>query len=402
MLGSVRRLLSTAALLAGIVGVCHACSSGDRSKPYANGGSDAGSTGGGGGLDTGLTDGPPAPDAQGLCGNLVIPVITERPNVYFVVDRSGSMSEPLPKSSYNKYVNARIAIGKLLRAIGHRLRYGAAVFPMPGGTLQGCNPGEQIFPTQDGDPASYAAEGLSGPVLKKLLTVLGAYDPNGGTPTSGTLELLVPTLTALPGKTFVVLATDGAPNCNPNASCSADECMANIEGAYLDPTTPCAAPINCCDPQLVSNGPELCVDRQATVNVVQKLHDAGILTYVIGMPGAEPYTKVLNEVATVGGTAKPIEPYYYPVQDEEELTSALKEIGIKVAITCTIDLGSAPPDKNLVNVYLDTSLVQLDPVDGWSWTGDTTVELYGAACDKLKSGDVLQVQVVAGCPTSVK
>lgn len=61
-----------------------------------------------------------------------------------------------------------------------------------------------------------------------------------------------------------------------------------------------------------------------------------------------------------------------------------------------------PPDKSLVNVYLDTTLVQLDPVDGWSWVDDTTVELAGEACEKLKSGDVLQVQVVAGCPTSVK
>ncbi|GMV15801.1 MAG: hypothetical protein AMXMBFR56_40250 [Polyangiaceae bacterium] len=402
MLEGVRRLLSTAALLAGVLGVSHACSGGDRAKPYSNGGQDAGSTGGGGGLDATLSDGPPSPDAQGLCGNLVIPVITERPNVYFVVDRSGSMSDPLPKSSYNKYVNARIAIGKLLRAIGHRLRYGAAVFPMPGGTQQGCHAGAEIFPTQDGDPASYAAEGKSGPVLSKLLAVLGGYDPNGGTPTSPTLELLAPTLAALPGKTFVVLATDGAPNCNANATCSPDECMANIEGLYLDPSTPCAAPINCCDPKLVSNGPELCVDRQATVDVVQKLFDAGIGTYVIGMPGAEPYAKVLNEVATAGGTAKPVEPYYYPVQDQDELTSALKEIGIKVAITCTVDLGTAPPDKSLVNVYLDTTLVQLDPVDGWSWVDDTTVELAGEACEKLKSGDVLQVQVVAGCPTSVK
>jgi hypothetical protein len=332
----------------------------------------------------------------------VIPVVIERPNVYFVVDRSGSMSDPLPKSSYNKYVNARIAIGKLLRSIGHRLRYGAAVFPMPGGALEGCNPGKQIFETQDGDPASYAAKGESGPVLKKLLSVLGGYQPNGGTPTSPTLQALVPTLTALPGKTFVVLATDGGPNCNPSATCGPDECMANIEGLYLDPSTPCVAPVNCCDPKLVQNGPEICVDRPATVAVVEKLFAAGISTYVIGMPGAEVYTNVLDEIATAGGTAKPVAPLYYPVTDEAELTAALKEIGVKVAISCTVDLGTPPPDKSLVNVYLDTTLVQLDPENGWSWTNDTTVELHGAACDALKSGDVLQVQVVAGCPTSVK
>lgn len=402
--GRVRRLVYAAVLLSGTLGALHACSDDSHGKPFGGVGGGAGFGGGGtgGSLDVSIPDGPPSPDAPGLCGNTVIPVITERPNVYFVVDRSGSMGEPLAGSNFNKYVNARIAIGKVLRAIGHRLRYGAAVFPLPGPSQQGCNEGGQVFPTQDGDPASYSAQGLNGPTLKKLLSVLAGYDPNGGTPTSPTLVALSPTLTALPGKTIVVLATDGAPNCNGSASCGPEDCMANIEGAYLDPTTPCKAPINCCDPQLVPFGPELCVDRVATVEAVKKLFDAGIETYVIGMPGAEVYTKVLDEVATAGGTAKGTPPLYYPVLDEEQLTAAIKEIGIKVSISCSVDLGTAPPDKSLVNVYLDTSLVQLDPLDGWDWTSETTVELHGAACEKLKSGDVLQVQVVAGCPTSVK
>lgn len=395
-----RQLL--AALVAGLLAASHACSSGDRPDPFGGAGGGSGGGGNAGGLDVGIPDGPPSPDADGLCGNTIIPVVVERPNVFFVVDRSGSMSEKLPKSTYDKYVSARIAISKVLRSVGHRLRYGAAVFPMPGGTVEGCNPGKEIFPTQDGDPPSFAQQGLNGPVLKKLLTTLAAYQPEGGTPTSGSIEAIVPTLTALPGKTFVVLATDGAPNCNASASCPASECMANIEGAMLDPNTKCAEPINCCDPKLVVDGPLYCVDRQATVDAVQKLFDAGIKTYVIGMPGAEVYANVLNEVATAGGTAKPVLPYYYPVQDEPQLTASLQEIGIKVAISCTVDLGQAPPDKNLVNVYFDTKLVQSSPTDGWGWTSDKTLELNGAACDQLKSGNVYQVQVVAGCPTSVK
>jgi hypothetical protein len=396
----VRRQL-LAALVTGLLAASHACSSGDRPDPFGGAGGGSGGGGNAGGLDVGIPDGPPSPDADGLCGNTVIPVVVERPNVFFVVDRSGSMSETLPKSTYNKYVSARIAISKVLRSVGHRLRYGAAVFPMPGGTVEGCSPGKEIFQTQDGDPPSFAQQGLNGPVLKKLLTALAAYQPEGGTPTSGSIAAIVPTLTALPGKTFVVLATDGAPNCNPSAACPASDCMANIEGATLG-GVPCAEPINCCDPTLVQDGPLYCVDRQATVDVVQKLFDAGIKTYVIGMPGAEVYESVLNEVATAGGTAKPVLPYYYPVQDEPQLTASLQEIGIKVAISCTVDLGQAPPDKNLVNVYFDTKLVQSSATSGWSWTSDKTLELNGAACDQLKSGNVFQVQVVAGCPTSVK
>ena len=64
-----------------------------------------------------------------LCGNQRIPAISDPPNLYFVVDRSGSMSDPLPGSRYSKYENARIAISVMLRAVGHRVRYAAAVYP---------------------------------------------------------------------------------------------------------------------------------------------------------------------------------------------------------------------------------------------------------------------------------
>lgn len=357
------------------------------------------STGGGGTVDAGLSDAPPAPDASGLCGNLIVPVLSDLPNLYFVVDRSGSMSEPLAGTSHTKYQNARIAIGNVLRAIGHRVRYGAAVFPEWGAaSSDGCAAGKEVFPTQQGDPPTYAAAGQDGPILQAMLGAL-FIQPLGGTPTSSTLEALHPGLVALEGETFVVLATDGAPNCNDAATCTAEECMLNVEGGSVNDQK-CDASLNCCAPNL--GGPTWCVDRPASVKAIADLYAAGIPTYVIGMPGSETYTNVLDEMAVNGGTARPTSPKYYPVTDSATLTASLKEIGVKVAISCDVPLDGAPPDPSLVNVYLDSSLVQLDPLDGWVWTTDTSIQLRGAACDKLMSGDVLQVQVVAGCPTSVK
>jgi len=376
-----------------------ACSGRDRPAPI--GPFDGGSSGGtGGALDAGLSDAPPSPDASGLCGNLIVPVLADLPNLYFIVDRSGSMSDPLPGANYNKYQNARIAIGKVLRAIGHRVRYGAAVYPQSGGPIEGCGAGKEVFPTQQGDPPTYAAAGQDGPILTALLGALN-LKPSGGTPTSATIAALAPTLMALPGKSFVVVATDGAPNCNVSATCSADECSLNLEGWTIN-DVPCVAPVNCCDPMNKLGSPLDCVDRQASVDEITKLHDAGILTYVIGMPGSETYSNVLDEMATAGGTARPSPPLYYSVTDSTTLTDAIKQIGVQVAIKCDIDLGEVPPDPSLVNVYFDTALVQLDPEDGWSWTSETSISINGAACDKLKSGDVLQLQVVSGCPTSVK
>ncbi len=129
---------------------------------------------------------------------------------------------------------------------------------------------------------------------------------------------------------------------------------------------------------------------------------AGIKTYVVGMPGSEAYASVLDQVAVAGLTAKTTSPKYYSVADSDALTAALTQIGVSIAISCTIPLEAVPPDPDFVNVYLDVSLVQQDPLDGWSWTDEQTVQLNGAACASLLSGNVIQVQVVVGCPTSVK
>jgi hypothetical protein len=134
-------------------------------------------TSGGQGAGGGLTLLDASMDAA-LCGNEQIPAITDPPNLYFVVDRSGSMLDPLPDNPRTKYENARIAISVMLRAIGHRVRYGAAVFPAPL-NQDCCSPGAQIFPTTAGDPPNYAAHGENGPILTDLLKRLGNLPPAG-------------------------------------------------------------------------------------------------------------------------------------------------------------------------------------------------------------------------------
>jgi hypothetical protein len=177
--------------------------------------------------------GPPGSDAGGLCGNLILPIVTEEPNLYFMLDRSGSMQEVLPDTNQTKFHAARIAIAEVLKRIGHRVHYGGAVFPMSGGPIEGCAAGQEIFPTSDGDPPAYAARGELGPVLTAFLTALGKYGPEGGTPTAASLLALAPTLKALPGRSVAVLATDGAPNCNVSAACAAADCQLTVEGASI-------------------------------------------------------------------------------------------------------------------------------------------------------------------------
>lgn len=354
-----------------------------------------------GGGDGGLMLGDAAEEPSGPCGSQTIPAVTNPPNVAFVIDHSGSMGEPLPGTGLSKYESARVALSHVLKAVGHRINYSATIFPGLDG-VTGCEAGDELMKMGAGDPPSYARDGKAGPRLKDLLTRLTIADVDGGTPVAPTLTSALGTLTGLDGKTFVVLITDGAPNCNEELSCNADACGPNIEGLTVGGMA-CSGSVNCCLPSKQDPFANLsCVDSQATLDAVQALADAGIGTFVVGMPGSEPYQQLLNAMAEAGGTARQGETKYYPVADTDALETSLTAIAASVAISCDIPLDYEPPDPDFVNVYFDGVLVAYDPAAGWEWTADGHVAIRGSACDTLSAGDVLEVQVLAGCKTVVK
>ncbi len=338
--------------------------------------------------------GPPTSDA-GLCGNEVLPTQQDRPNLYFVIDASGSMSNPLTQGGPSKYSIAVNAIVGVLKLIGHRVSYGASLFP-----AQACDrccgtPGIDAFKTRPGDSVTCSINGKMGDTLTSFQKLLNGRSPLGGTPLSATLTALAPMLTALPGKTAIIVATDGAPNCNPDARCTADLCEDNIDGN-------CASGVNCCDPTIVPNGPLDCVNADATNAALANLLSAGIRTYVIGLPGIEPtLTSVLDSMADAGGTPRLSEPLYYEADDAQALADTLRSIATQVAVSCTITLDDTPPSWGEVNVYLDATEVPQSTGDGWHQVNDHTLEITGSYCTTLQTGNVFQVQVTAGCPTIV-
>lgn len=387
------------AVLGIALGVSAALSCSSREHPPALA---LGESGGKGGLaDAGTGDlniGDATTDAA-LCGNQQIPAISDPPNLYFVVDRSGSMIDKLPGSPYSKYENARIAIAVMLRAVGHRVRYAASIYPALL-NQDGCAPGMELFPISAGDSPKYAARGENGPVLTYLLDRLGDTPPTGGgTPTAATLRDLEPTILGLDGKrTYIVLMTDGAPNCNFGLRCGVDACIPNIEHLSASGIT-CDDSFNCCSPKV---GLGDCVDADASEAAVLDYQKAGIDTFVVGMPGSEAYRSMLNRLASAGNTARPGNAAYYAVSDTNELSLALRSIGAQVAISCDLPLAEAPEDPDLVNVYFDDQVVPKSDEDGWQYTGDDRIQFVGATCDRLSAGDVLNVQVLSGCPTVVR
>jgi hypothetical protein len=335
-------------------------------------------------IDISASSGPPAADAGGLCGNEVHKLIIDAPNIYFVFDASGSMAS-ITESGSTRYQLVRKAASDLIRKLGPLINVGAALFPRGATDADPCHPGDQVLPMSPGDPVSKTL-GPTGLAFSNAT----AITPFGGTPTGATLSALFPTLTALGKRTIVVLATDGGPNCNPNASCSIDECMPNIEGQ-------CSATVNCCAPKGPA-GPTMCLDRKATVDAVATLANAGIPVYVVGIPGSEVYGSVLDDMALAGGAPDIAPPFYYKVNDFSSLGAVLGSIAA-IEVSCTFDLEDPPAETGFTNVYFDATAVPYDDKDGWAWQAPSSIELFGKACQKLKSGAVAQVQIVSGCPT---
>ena len=335
---------------------------------------------------------PPVPMCSlgpegGVCACADEPLAVDAPNIYFVLDRSGSMGEV--NHELSKWSNVQLVLEHLFIALGPRANVGAAVFPNP--AEDQCPPGVEVFAPRPGDSPA----GTPGPTEAALITVLSHISASGGTPTATTLSSLLGRLTSLPGKTYVILATDGGPNCNGTANCTVDLCTYNIEN---DTDCPPGGPANCCaDP---NGGAFACLDEEPTVQAVGAIAAAGIPVYVVGVPGSAPYANLLDELAAAGGTGRGDEPQYYAIDtaDQAALQTALSAIAAKITGSCTLSLGNTPPDPGLVNVFFDERAVPQAGPDGWTLDG-TTVTIAGASCQKILDGDVLDVRIVAGCPT---
>lgn len=322
------------------------------------------------------------------CSRTALPlsVAENPPNLYFVLDRSGSMSESMPGGTTPKYEAVQRAAVELVRGLGSHVSVGAAIFPAAGGV---CDAGEEVFATARGD-ATPAAGAPDGPTTSgfdaatKVVTL-------GYTPTAATLQHLLPTLSALHGRTAVILATDGGPNCNAQAGCDASGCISNIQQV-----PGCTGSVNCCAASVGADAQRMCLDRDATLAAVRALSNAGIATYVIGIPGSDPFTELLGDLAKAGGTARATGPAYYAVGDLPQLHQALDQIGGDL-MTCEFALDRAPADPPAVKVFLDDEEIGLGDTDGWTWTSSTTFRLVGPACDAYVKGRATRVEAFEWC-----
>ena len=361
------RLLAASLLVAAASSLAGACKRDDATG--AGGGTSSSST------STGFEE-PESP----VCGDEVHQALSDAPLLYFVLDASGSMSAQAGGGK-SRFLRVREGARDVTSRLGSLVRVGAAVYPLDATEDPPCGSGDEVLEPRAG--GSTAAT--------KLYTATDVAT-FGGTPTAAALASVRTRLASVPGQRVVLLATDGGPNCNFDTSCTADQCIPNIEGSCPEGVANC-----CVDPGTPGN----CLDRAATLKAVSELAADGITVYVIGIPGSELYGTLLDQMAIIGGGAQQdAATRYYRIDDLGSLGDIFAEIGAAL-VSCTFDLADPPEGVGLTNVYFDDSVVLQDATNGWVWVDGDTIELVGAACEELRSGRVSRVQIVSGCPTAV-
>jgi hypothetical protein len=322
------------------------------------------------GNGAGLGDGDGSGDGDGNgrgisgdgCEEHIVKPMRVTPDMLIVLDRSGSMQ----MNGVNRWDPSVMGLNAITAKLDDVVRFGLMTFPAQSGDGQNagnnqlnCDPGELNVPVELNNADDIA-------------NVLGDTSPGGRTPTAKTLENVLDVLEpssqdpdAVFYARYVLLVTDGAPNCSGQGGFSFGAGMG--EPAAVD----------------------------ASVAAVQALAKAGIPTYVLGYDtkNDRALAEALDRMATAGDTG---DMAHRPIEDQESLVREFDRIA-GGAVTCDYLLLNEV-DPAFVRVELDGETLSFDDPNGWRLRQDArTVSLQGTACDKLRTGDDHTFAVTVEC-----
>jgi hypothetical protein len=350
-----------------------------------------------------------------------------KPNLMLLVDKSGSMAVPLNPALSVCQRNGEVcgdsfacdarcetrwsalqkAMTDFLGASGSIARMGLATYP----SNDSCGSTGNIsiaLPAADkeddatlvGNAQSVLSEIMS---IKGWSSVAGDKKVEGGTPTAESLRYVgnLPEMQTEARADFVVLLTDGLPNCNES---------------YPDPypSTRCFCTVGDSCQFTPNIG---CLDTDASVAAVRALREKQIKTIVIGFgadfnsstPSGVRGAQTLNAMAAAGEfprtcaqdtdcgagdtcnkTAGACNRGFYLAGNRDELIAALRQISEKVQITDPCKLifnnpAQRPTAEELVVVYINGERLAVG-ADTWRLLDDKSgVEFLGSTCQRIKS-----------------
>jgi hypothetical protein len=354
-----------------------------------------------------------------------------KPNLMLLVDTSGSMTAPVDPTLPGCKVGTQVcgdsnpcntsvcptrwsdlqaAMSSFLSESGSIARIGLTTYPdLAGNGGDECGTSSSVsvpFPADTDEDAALLANAEL--VKNKLLSIKNStttneQTPKGGTPTSLSLQYVGgrPEMQGANRADFVVLLTDGLPNCN-----------ANYPSPFGTPNSTCFC--------ILANGnctfaPEIgCLDTDASVGAVKQLLDKQIQTIVIGFgtdfkantEAGRRGAATLNGMAEAGGfkrecstnaqcgtddtcdTSKGLcTRRFFQAGNKTELVEALKAIANKVIVDKPCELRIEPAERpsteELVVVYLNKERLSPGPE---TWTlKEPGIVFQGATCARIES-----------------
>jgi hypothetical protein len=350
----------------------------------------------------------------------------QKPNMMILLDKSGSMAAPIDSTNPNcpgtscpgpscpancptRISELRSAMQTFLSGNGNVARMGLTAYP----TDPTCGaPSAVRIDTSTSNDVDSELQATATQINQAIqaIGITGSQPPGstnevgGGTPTGPSLNFLG-TYTPLqdPNRAdFILLLTDGLPNCNPSNSnncINATACKCTTSSCGTDTSAP-----------FCTLG---CLDQGGAVSAVADLRTKDILTIVVGFgadTGAGDGPLVLNAMAEAGGFARACpngtnaecgsnntcdqatrlcQKKFYQASNGAELAAALADISdlIKNTNVCEFDLTATPADPRFISVLFDGTNLTRDDTTTWTYTqvGGDKVTILGQYCDKLRT-----------------
>ena len=340
-----------------------------------NGGSGGNFGSGGGGGDVVVSDG----GVTTSCGQTNVNVMPEPPDILIVQDKSGSMTEQSSgcccgTGSTSCGLNVNCTGGSACGANAKWAQVSAAIDTVVMTTQATVNWGLIFFGSDDmcgvNATPNVAIAANDYPAISQAYAngTPGSYTPTRTAVDAASAYMKTVTDT---NPKYLLLATDGLPNCIPADSNVGDDDSAGATTAVMNAAT------------------------------------AGFKTFVVGI-GNTNGVATLNQMAMAGGEAQVGSAdgnSFYEVNSTADLVTALNKI-VGMVASCTIPLTGVNGMLEKVAVSAkdasgNTVEVMQDPTNGWSYTDAsmTTIVLNGTACGDLQSGALSGFQFIYTCST---
>jgi len=400
-----------------------------------SGGSSAGGPGIGGFAGTIMIN----PDA-GACQQGSYTFEPKIPTVYLVVDRSGSMFHCLtatqnvcPNKADTSWSTLKTAIESVITQLDAQVRFGfttiygtdpsnnrGGMCPLISGTLA-----DNVAPALNNAAAIKAKyDGLAWPIESESSTSGKKFEsPAMYAITAATKALMADTT---PGDKYIIFLTDGQEDYCDDALeiCASDSTVGALQAAFAANIRTIVFGLQ--TTQFNLPGPVLDAFANAgagesTVASVPSGLDAtaifdqcqGVMPWrtdltASGHPTTRGPTAVVGTYMATAGMTKPFKPN---AADQNMLLTQLSTAlaGVK---SCTFDLNNIngkaiKVDRNQLNkasIKVEGTTVPLDPNsnNGWFMTSDTTLELFGSACDAWRDPDAKNIEFNFPCEIIVE